>query len=67
MITDDFEKADILTIALIHRTNAHIFQRNDAFWHIFRGVLQQWLYHGTMYVFAMVCALTKFLVFLYEM
>ena len=38
MITD--EKADILTIALIHRTNAHIFQRNDAFWHIFRGVLQ---------------------------
>ena len=40
MITDDFEKADILTIALIHGTNAHIFQRNDAFWHIFRGVLQ---------------------------
>ena len=46
MITD--EKADILTIALIHRTNAHIFQRNDAFWHIFRGVLQHWLYHVTM-------------------
>ena len=41
MITDDFEKADILTIALIQRTNAHIFQRNDAFWHVFRGVLQQ--------------------------
>ena len=40
----------ILTVPLIHGTDAHIFQRYDAFWHIFSGVLQQdqlkyvWIY-----------------------
>ena len=31
----------ILTVSLLHGTDAHIFQRYDAFWHIFSGVLQQ--------------------------
>ena len=31
----------ILTVSLIDGTDAHIFQRYYAFWHIFSGVLQQ--------------------------